>query len=343
MNGQLIKQPGLMLSSELAPKELVSLSQLAEEVGYGELWYTDQRFWRDCYAGLSLIASCTDRILVGPGVNDPFTRHPALISMAIATLDELSSGRAQLGIGVGGSGIAQMKLPKERPVRALKEAIELINLMLGGEVVVYEGEIFQMNGGSLGFQPTRSHIPILVATHGPQVLKLSGRIADGVLLGNMGRREAIDGATATVREGERLASRPAGTVRINLRLEAIISEDGDAAFAVMRRRMAHRLVASCPNWGVLGDQRQQLDPSILDAARRRDKNEVERLLTDADIRSNALVGNPEDVVTQLTGLLSPDVDRVTIRPYGYAEQGQDVTVRLFGEKVWPAIGTAVAT
>lgn len=326
-----------MLSSELAPGELKSLSQLAEEVGYGEIWYTDQRFWRDCYTGLALIAGCTERVRIGPGVNDPFTRHPALIAMAIATLDEISGGRAQLGIGVGGSGIAEMHLPKMRPVLALREAMELINLMLQGGKVDYTGEIFQLNGGSLGFTPVRPHIPIHVATHGPQVLKLSGRMADGVLLGNMGTREAVDRATGIVRTGEQIASRPDGSVRINLRLEAIISQHREEAFGVMKKRVAHRLIASYPNWDFLGDQKQRLDPGLPAAASGRDIDTVQRLLTEADIQSNALVGDPDDVARQLGNLMSPEVDAVTIRPYGNSQQGQEVTVRLFAEHVWPSV------
>lgn len=342
MSHQVSVQPGLMLSSELAPGELQSLSRLAEEVGYGEIWYTDQRFWRDCYTGLALIAGCTEQVRIGPGVNDPFTRHPAMIAMAIATLDEISGGRAQLGMGVGGSGIAEMHLPKVRPVLALREAMELINLMLQGGTVDYTGEIFQLNRGSLGFEPVRPHIPMYVATHGPQVLKLSGKMADGVLLGNMGTREAVDRATGIVRAGEQGASRPAGSVRVNLRLEAIISQHRDEAFAVMRKRVAHRLITSYPNWDFLGDQKHRLDPGLPDAARSRDLDTVQRLLTIADIQSNALVGDPDDVADQLGKLMSPEVDAVTIRPYGNAQQGQEVTIRLFAEHVWPSVISAAA-
>src|SRR5512142_1569375 len=140
-----------MLSDELATTDFLKLVELAERVGYGELWYTDQRFWRDAYQGLALAAQHSHALRLGPGVNDPYTRHPATIAMAIATLDEISGGRAQLGLGVGGSGIAEMRLPKDKPVRALREAIELIRAMLTGERVDYDGEIFHLDGGRLGF------------------------------------------------------------------------------------------------------------------------------------------------------------------------------------------------
>lgn len=330
-------KPGLMLSSELPQPDLLRLARLAEDMDYGQLWYTDQRFWRDNYIGLSQIAAATSRIAIGPGVNDPFTRHPALIAMSIATLDEQARGRAVLGLGVGGSGIAQMNLPKPRPVRALREAIEIIRLMLTGDRVNYQGEIFQISNARLGFQPQRQYIPILVATHGPQVLKLSASIADGVLLGNMGSPEAITWATDIVQNSRTVGTPITSDFEIHLRMEAIISEDNDTALSVMGNRLAHRLVSSYPTWDFLGDQRHRMDPGITDAAQRGDVDAIAVMLTADDIRASALVGDPDAVVRQLRQILTPNVRSVTIRPYSSRELTQDTTVRLFAEKIWPAV------
>src|SRR5262249_40428485 len=88
-------------------------------------WYTDIHFQRDCYMGLSLAAQHTRRLLLGPRVSEPYSRHPAQIASAIATLDDLSGGRAQLGLGIGtDSGVGQFGIAHERPVRALRESIE---------------------------------------------------------------------------------------------------------------------------------------------------------------------------------------------------------------------------
>jgi 5,10-methylenetetrahydromethanopterin reductase len=334
----MIDAPGLMLSDELSPHELIPLVELAEAVGYSEFWYTDQRFWRDCYMGLTIAAQHSRRLRLGPGVSDPFTRHPAGIAMAIATLDELSEGRAQLGLGVGGSGIAQMRLPKEKPVRALREAIELIRMMLSGAVVQYDGELFHLDGGRLGFPPVRPSIPISVASHSPQVLRLCGRYADGVLLGNMANRAAIDAATHLVRDAEQSAHRLAGSVAINLRLEACIADDEEAALAAMKRRFAARLIASYPHWEYL--ERLGVVPSaaLRGAAEAKAIDAVVDSLTDDDVRTTALVGSGAMVAKQLGALLTPDVARVTIRPYPCAGQGLAATVEAFMTQVWPAVG-----
>jgi 5,10-methylenetetrahydromethanopterin reductase len=332
-----------MLSDELTPGELIELVELAEAVGYGELWYTDQRFWRDCYAGLTLAAQHSRHLRLGPGVNDPRTRHPATIAMSIATLDELSAGRALLGLGVGGSGIAEMRLPRQRPVRALREAIELIRAMLAGETVRFEGEIFQLDGGKLGFRPPSAVIPIYVASHSPQVLRLTGQVADGVLLGNMARREAVEEAAAIVREGERSADRPPGTVAIELRLEACIGDDERAALAAMKRRFAVRLVATYPRWAYLDSLGVRPSDDLRRAAQTQATEAVADLLSDADVRATALVGSPEDAAHQLRSLMTPEVAGVTIRPYTCVGQGFDATIRAFAERVWPSVVGAIRT
>lgn len=339
-----LRGPGVMLSDELPLEQFITLVELAESLGYSELWLTDQRFWRDCYMGLALAARHSERLLLGPGVNDPYTRHPATIAMAIATLDELSRGRAQLGLGVGGSGIREMRLPKERPVRALQEAIELIRAMLAGETVNYSGELFHLDGGRLGFAPYTREIPIFVASHSPQVLRLCGRLADGILLGNVAHRDGLAEAVQVVRAGEEAAGREPGTVVIDLRLEACISDDGEAALTAMRRRFAVRLLATFPHWGYLERLRIEASPALREAAERGDLERVMANLSDAAVMATALVGSVEQVTRQLGDLLSADVGRLTIRPYLCAGQDLDATMVAFAERVWPAVvGQAVSS
>src|ERR1700761_3094700 len=78
--------------------------RLAEEAGYDGLWHADERFFRDCWAGLTVAALSTSRIRLGICVTDPYVRHPALTATAFATVDEISGGRAVLGLGAGISG-----------------------------------------------------------------------------------------------------------------------------------------------------------------------------------------------------------------------------------------------
>jgi 5,10-methylenetetrahydromethanopterin reductase len=329
--------PDLMLSDELRPRELIETAVLAEHLGYRTLWYTDQRFWRDCYSGLTLISQHTNRLHLGPGVNDPYTRHPATIAMAIATLDELTEGRARLGIGIGGSGIAQMRLPKERPVRALQEAIEMIKLMLSEPDVHYDGELYKLIDGGLGFTPYRSEIPTYVATHSPQTLRLSGRLAEGVLLGNIARGDAVNDAVAHVRNGEQAAGREPGSTIINLRLEALVSDNPEPALQEMKRRFAYRMMASYPHWDYLARLHVTPSEEMRDAAEARDLDQIISLLSNDDVRSTTLVGTKDEVVEQLGDLMVSGTYEVTIRPYSVSGSSIRETIVSFAQDVWPRV------
>src|ERR1700680_2909571 len=105
--------PGLMLAARLSVATFVELAELAEQLGYAELWLTSTMFQHDCYMALGAAAQRTSTLLLGPGVSEPYTRHPAAIAMAIATLDEISGGRARLGLGIGGAAQAQMRLARD--------------------------------------------------------------------------------------------------------------------------------------------------------------------------------------------------------------------------------------
>lgn len=330
--------PGLLLWSDLPSKEFLRLASLAEDSGYSELWYTDIRFDIDAYMNLALAAKQTSRILLGPGVSDPYSRHPAMIATAMATLDEMSNGRAQVGLGSGaGDGLAKMGLTQEKPVRGVREAIEIMRLVFKGEPATYEGELFQVKGGKLGFTALRGSIPIFVASHSVQMLKVCGRLADGVLLANMGRREAVEHATSIIRAGEEEGGRAAGSVAIHLRLETCISDDAAGALNVMRRRLAVRLVNTFPRWDHLEELGIVATDAMREAASARNVDGMAQQLSDSDVRSSTLVGSAEEVAEHLQNVLTPAISKVTIRPLAVPGQDIESTITRFIRDVWPAI------
>ena len=128
------------------PSRLVDLARLQEDCGYETFWYTDERFFREVYTGLTLVALHTQRIQVGTMVTDPYTRHPALTATALASLDEIAAGRVILGLGAGVSGFAEMQIVRRRPVQAMRETVAIVQGLLRGETVSVQGEVIK--GGS---------------------------------------------------------------------------------------------------------------------------------------------------------------------------------------------------
>jgi len=114
---------GVLVYGDDPPNRLLELAGLAEDLGYDCFWHADEKFHRDPFVGLSLLAANTRRLQLGVCVTEPYARHPALIAMAIASLAELAPGRMVLGLGAGGSGFPAMGVVREHPSTALREAV----------------------------------------------------------------------------------------------------------------------------------------------------------------------------------------------------------------------------
>jgi 5,10-methylenetetrahydromethanopterin reductase len=329
----------VLLFSEYATPRLVELGRLTEDLGYWGLWYTDVRFARDCFIGLAAVAARTSRIRLGPGVCDPYSRHPSAIASCIATLDEITGGRAVLGFGTGGQGLRELGITQNLPVAAMREAVQMIRALLRGETVNAQGKVVSLNSARLDFPPLRSDIPVYFATHGAQITRLAGQIADGVLIANTLNPRAFDFYLTLLDEGMAKANRPSGAVDIGLRVEACISEDDAAAFATMRRRVASRVLSQYPHWEYLDAIGLKLPTAFIEIAKRPDSkkaaDEAAAAMPSEVVESMVLAGNAERCARQLADGLGPRISHVTVRPH--AAPGEDVgtVIRSFIEKVVP--------
>ncbi len=334
---------GLLLNAEYPLAELTALARLAERLGYEHLWYTDVRFLRDCYVSLGALAVATERIMLGPGVTDPYTRHPALTAAAIGTLAELSRGRALLGLGMGGYGFGQIGLETRLPVAAMRETVEAIRRLLRGEEVTLEGKVVTLRKGRLEFDPGQARVPIYFATHGAQVTRLAGQVADGVLFANMLVPEAVGLYLGTLAEGIAAAGREPGAVDVALRFEVCMAEDHAAAVEVMRRRVASRLMSQYPKWEYLAHLGVTLPPAFVEVAARRDRSLVPAAmaaLPDEVLERTVLVGRPEKVAEQIRRVLRPEIGRIVIRPHAVPGQPVAAVIRAFAEEVVPRLPAA---
>jgi len=164
------------------PARLIELARLQEACGYETFWYTDERFFREVYSGLTLAAVHTRNIKLGTMVTDPYTRHPALTAMAIATVDEVAEGRAVLGLGAGVAGFTEMQLVRHQPAQAMREAVTVVRQLLGGATVDMHGQVVTLAHGRLDFPPLRAHVPVYIASNGRLGLALAGEIAEGAVM-----------------------------------------------------------------------------------------------------------------------------------------------------------------
>ncbi|GLY02709.1 MULTISPECIES: LLM class flavin-dependent oxidoreductase [Actinoplanes] len=155
----------------------------AEEAGFNDVWLTEDYFERGAFALAGAVAAHTSRVRVGIGVVNPWTRHPVLTAMEFATLDELSGGRAVLGLGASNAHwmTDNLGIPFDRPLARTLEALSVIRQVLTGRHVTFDGDFHQVDTG-LSFTPVRPDPPIVLGVKGPRAVARGGAVADGLLL-----------------------------------------------------------------------------------------------------------------------------------------------------------------
>ena len=297
------------ISPGVSPDDFVDLAVRCERAGFDRFGVSDVVFWPDCFVLQGLIAQATSRIHIGSMVTNPYSRHPAILAGAVATLQELSNGRMFLGIGVG-AGLEDLRIDYPRPVRALREAIRGIRGLLSGETVELDGEMFPIDGARL-VRPPEVPVPISVGTRSRQVMQLAGELADIALVG--ARHFTAEMAQQYYRwlsEGAARAGRDVADIDVAPRLTLCVSSDGDLARRSVVRYVAHYLAIIRP---------AEMDPDRLAAIDealgratgwyfdldRYDPPELFDLVTEEWIRRYAVVGAPSEIPEQVkavTGL-----------------------------------------
>ena len=163
--------------------ESMAKIKLADEMGFDSVWF-GETWGYDLVTALADVVRETERINVGSGIMNVFSRSPGVIASTFATLDERSGGRMIIGLGSSGANVIEHwhGVPFDKPMRRLREYVEIINMVLSGERLVYHGEIFNLERGfRLQFTPLRTHIPIYIAAITPGSIRQTGEVADGLI------------------------------------------------------------------------------------------------------------------------------------------------------------------
>ena len=229
---------GVQLFPKAPIRTLVALARRAEALGYRAAWVGDEGFGQDPYVALTAIAAETTAIRLGPGITNPYTRHPAVTAVAIASLDAYAGGRAFLGLGAGGMlTLTAMDVARLRPCTRCRETIAICRGLWRNETVTHEGRTFRLAGARLNLaaQP----IPIWIGARGPNMLRMAGELADGVLLNGIPHFD-LDRVIGLIRQG----AAPAGR-RVRLAYGVYLVTDR-ATLDAVRPFFTFRLVDSPP-------------------------------------------------------------------------------------------------
>src|SRR5438105_4886089 len=194
-------------------RDAIDYVQYAEERGFEAVWQAESRLVRDAIVPMAAFAATTERIKVGSGVINNWTRNAALIAQTFSTLDDLAPGRILCGLGVWWEPLAsKVGVNRRKPLEAMRETIEVVRRLLRMEKVTFKGEFVQVEDIEIDIvhaerQPKQ--VPLYIGATGPKMMELSGEIADGVLLNYLVspayNREAMNQLrTGAARAGRRL-------------------------------------------------------------------------------------------------------------------------------------------
>jgi F420-dependent oxidoreductase-like protein len=206
-------------------RELIECVRAADACGYDSFWMPEA--WeREAFATLTEIAIQTERIHLGTGIINIFSRSPALIAMSAATLDEISGGRFRLGLGTSGARVIEdfHGIPYNKPLTRLRETIQIVRALLSGEALDFKGECFELRRFKLGFKPLRDNIPIYVAGLSPKSLSQIGEMADGWLPTHWPRARLAEGV-AQIRAGAESSTRDPVQIEIAPFINVVVSDD----------------------------------------------------------------------------------------------------------------------
>lgn len=337
----------LLMIGNKPGRDLLETARIAEDSGYDTVWVADERFYRDPYCLLTYLACHTGKVKLGPCITDPFVRHPAITTTAMATLDDVSEGRAVLGFGAGISGFPQLGLESKKGPTAMREAITLFRKLLAGGHVDFKGEVISFHNGELDFQPLRSHIPVHIASNGPLGQRVAGEVADVAIMAGCGSAAEAKAFRAEVARGAERAGRDPSAIRLTARLNTCISPDAKAARDAVRVSAARYMASGPMKMNTLEEQGLTLPADMLakvaglpystDPAPYAD---LLPFVTDRHVDACTLAGSVDEVVAHVLALREAGIDSFIVAPYAAKGETSLDTILRFSTEVWPAVQAA---
>jgi probable F420-dependent oxidoreductase len=327
-------QFGFTLKPDQSIERTLALTRQAEAAGFDYGWLFDSHvLWHEPYPLLTLMAGATTRLRLGTCVTNPATREPSVTASTLATLDEFSGGRMDLGIGRGDSARRVLGKPPTT-LAALEEAVGVIRDLVEGRAVEYEGT-------ELSLPWTGSwKLPVWIAGYGPQALKMTGRIADGVIL-QLADPDLIAWFVGQVRAAAVAAGRSPAAVSVQA---AAPAHFGELAECRERTRWFPALVSNHVVDLVNRYPREELPPALTGYVQDRTGYDY---LHHAEVGSSnaafvgdevtdrfCVLGSVADHITKLRALAAAGVDQFNI----YLMNGdEEAVLETYGREIIPVL------
>ncbi|MBM3151677.1 MAG: LLM class flavin-dependent oxidoreductase [Chloroflexi bacterium] len=217
----------------------------AEQRGFEAVWQAESRLVRDAIVPMAAYAAVTDRLKVGSGVINNWTRNIGLLASTFLTLDDLAPGRIVCGIGAWWDPLAKnVGIDRRKPLTAMKETIVVLRRLLNMERVTYHGDFVHVDGIELDVvhgrrEPRR--VPIMVGATGDQMMELTGEIADGAVLNYCVPPEYNDRALELLARGAKKTGRDFDDIDRPQLIVCSVAEEHDAAIETTKMLLCQYL------------------------------------------------------------------------------------------------------
>jgi 5,10-methylenetetrahydromethanopterin reductase len=293
---------GVGVDGTTSTPETLELAKEAEALGFHSFWLSEGYHTRSAVVRATVIATSTSRIRIGLGILSPHTKHPALLAMEAASLDEVARGRVIVGVGRVLNALRKQGLEQAGTTQLVKESIELIRGFLSGELVQYKGTRFDIPppGSRLGLEPSED-LPIYLGATGPAMLRLAGQYADGVLFNYPCTPSFIEYAMPFIEQGLKQSGRTIENFDVAAYLLVAVDENETKALGAAKQFVAQKLPTR--------HSQMLRHAGVTESEIGRAKEGLEKLglvraaaeLDDALTRKVTIAGTPEQVVEGLKG------------------------------------------
>lgn len=281
------------------------MAQQAEELGFGELWFSEDCFFAGGIAGATAALAATRSVPLGLGIVAAVTRHPAILAMELATLDRLFPGRIYGGIGHGvPSWLEQMGLLPPAPLKALRQCVSSVRHLLDGKPLTETGH-FRFDNVELTHRPVR-RVPLYVGVVNERGLRVSGEVADGTVLSVLASPAYVKWARARIAEGGERAGRSDHHRLVTYTLFSVAA-DSKVAKEAVRDAIAFYL-AAMPNSAL--SQVCGIQDELTELLAAGGVETLAREMPDAWIDDLAVAGDPDECAEKLRRLLDAGSDSI---------------------------------
>jgi 5,10-methylenetetrahydromethanopterin reductase len=220
-------------------------ARYAEEKGFEAVWQAESRLVRDAIVPMAAYAAVTERIKIGSGVINNWTRNIGLLASTFLTLDDLAPNRIICGIGAWWDPLAKnVGIDRTKPLKAMEETITVLRKLLNMERVTFEGEFVHVNGIELDVVHGRReprHVPIYIGATGEKMMEMTGRLADGVVMNYCVPVEYNDTAIEMLQTGLKQSGRTLEEFDRPQLVVCSVDEDHDVAIDTTRELLTQYL------------------------------------------------------------------------------------------------------